>query len=197
MPGMPEGNQEELIEGILKGIYKFSSTESGEGQKMRPQLFGSGTIFREALRAQSILKDKYGIGSDLHSVTSYSELARDAMAATRWNTLHPEEAPKKSYLETKFDGVSGPFISTSDNVRLVADQVRQWIPGRYVVLGTDGFGRSEERATLRRHFEIDAECTVYATLHALSQEGLFDKNKLPQVIKDLGIDAEKVDPRTA
>ncbi|WP_459556033.1 pyruvate dehydrogenase (acetyl-transferring), homodimeric type [Lacunimicrobium album] len=197
MPGMPEANRQEVIEGILKGIYKFGSTDSGEGQKVRPQLFGSGTIFREALRAQSILKDKYGIGSDLHSVTSYSELARDAMATTRYNSLHPDQAPKKSYLETKFDGVTGPFVSTSDNVRLVADQIRQWVPGRYVVLGTDGFGRSEERATLRRHFEIDAECTVYATLHALAQDGQFDKAKLPQVIKDLGINPDQVDPRTA
>jgi pyruvate dehydrogenase E1 component len=193
MPPMPEG----VTEGILKGMYRLKTTEGGQGQVKRPQLFGSGTILPGVLKAQAILKDKYGIGCDVWSVTSYNELSRDAMSTTRWNRLHPGETPKKSFIETSLAGAEGPFISASDNIRAWADQVREWIPGTYTVLGTDGFGRSDTRPTLRRHFEVDAECTVYATLHALAKDGAFDKSRLPQVIQELGIDPEKVDPRTA
>jgi pyruvate dehydrogenase E1 component len=195
MPAMPEGDH--IHEGILKGMYKFRSTESGAGQKQRPQLFGSGTILNEVIRAQQILKEKYGIGSDVWSVTSYSELCRASMDADRWNRLHPGEPQRKSYLMEQLAGVDGPFISASDNVRLVADQLRQWIPGQYVVLGTDGFGRSETRTVLRRHFEVDAECTAFAALTALAEKGGFDAAKLPGVLKELDIDPEKVNPRTA
>ncbi|WP_217647093.1 pyruvate dehydrogenase (acetyl-transferring), homodimeric type [Planctomicrobium piriforme] len=194
-PAMPEGDH--VIKGILKGMYKFKSTDSGEGQQHRPQLFGSGTILNEVVRAQQILKEKYGIGCDVWSVTSYSELCRDSMDAERWNLLHPTETPKKSFLMEQLAGNHGPYIAASDNVRLVPDQLRQWIPGKYTVLGTDGFGRSETRTVLRRHFEIDAECTTYATLQALAEYGSFDKQKLPGILKDLGIDADKVNPRTA
>lgn len=195
MPPMPEG--EGVVEGILKGIYRFRSTESGEGQSQRPQLFGSGTILNEVLRAQKILKENYGIGSDVWSVTSYSELCRDAMSAERWNRLHPGTEPRVPFLNRALGDAQGPFISSSDNIRMVGDQIRQWVPGRYVVLGTDGFGRSDTRDVLRRHFEIDAECTVFATLSALADEGHFDSAKLADVLKDLGIDPEKVEPRTA
>jgi len=193
MPTLPEG----CMEGILKGIYKFKSSDGGKEQKVRPQLFGSGTILNGVLKAQLILSEKYGIGSDVWSVTSYNELCRDAMAASRWNRLHPTETPKKGYLEAALAEAKGPFIAASDNVRAVPDQVRQWIPGDYVVLGTDGFGRSDTRPALRRHFEIDAECTAYATLEALSRQGVFDRAKLPQALKDLGINPDKVAPRTA
>ncbi|MCA9098014.1 MAG: pyruvate dehydrogenase (acetyl-transferring), homodimeric type, partial [Planctomycetaceae bacterium] len=155
MPPMPEGNG--VTEGILKGMYCFHSTEDGDGQKRRPQLFGSGTILNEVLRAQKILKENYGIGCDVWSVTSYSELCRAAMDADRWNMLHPGEEKKESYLTQTLSGIDGPFIAASDNVRLVPDQIRQWIPGSYTVLGTDGFGRSDTRPVLRRHFEVDAE----------------------------------------
>ncbi len=195
MPSMPKGDH--VQEGILKGMYRISSTDSGDGQQKRPQLFGSGTILPEVLRAQQLMQEKYGIGTDVWSVTSYSELCRDAMATSRWNALHPDGDGRVSYLESSLDGIDGPFISASDNVRLVADQIRQWIPGRYQVLGTDGFGRSDTRETLRRHFEIDAECTVFATLSALADEGQYDRQQLPGVLRDLGIDADKIDPRTA
>ncbi|WP_437231237.1 pyruvate dehydrogenase (acetyl-transferring), homodimeric type [Planctomicrobium sp. SH661] len=195
MPAMPEGDH--VSEGILKGMYKFRSTDSAEGQEHRPQLFGSGTILNEVLRAQAILKEKYNIGTDVWSVTSYSELCRDSMDAERWNFLHPTEQPRQSFLMKQLDGIHGPFISSSDNVRLVADQIRQWIPGKYTVLGTDGFGRSDTRPVLRRHFEVDAECTAYATLQALSEYDAFDVRQLPQVLKDLGIDPEKISPRLA
>lgn len=191
-PAMPEIDG--IVDGIIKGMYKYNSTDSGSGQKSRPQLFGSGPILESALAAQKILSDKYGIGSDVWSVTSYSELRRDAMACQHWNDLHPGEAAKTSYLEFILDGVEGPFISTSDNVRLVADQIREWIPGDYTVLGTDGFGRSETREELRRHFRIDGESTTYATLQAMSRLGEFDANALPGVIADLGLDPAAIFP---
>jgi pyruvate dehydrogenase E1 component len=178
-------------------MYRLKSTESGEGQKDRPQLFGSGTILNEVLRAQNILKEKYNIGTDVWSVTSYSELCRASMAAQRWNQLHPTEPPKKSHLMEVLAGNNGPYIAASDNVRLVPDQIRQWVPGKYTILGTDGFGRSDTRPTLRRHFEIDAECMAYTSLQSLAEYGAFDKNRLPEVLKELGIDPDKVDPRTA
>ena len=194
-PAMPDRG--DVIDGIIRGMYRYSSTDSGDGQRHRPQLFGSGTILREAIRAQQILKDKYNIGCDVWSVTSYNELRRDAMDCQHWNDLHPGQPAKRSYLEQVLDGVTGPFISTSDNVRLVADQIREWIPGEYIVLGTDGFGRSETRPELRRHFQIDAECTTYATLRGLARMGAFDASKLPDVLKQLEIDAEKINPLNA
>jgi pyruvate dehydrogenase E1 component len=194
-PPMPQ--QEGLTEGILKGMYRFQSTESGPGQTHRPQLFGSGTILREALRAQAILKEQFGIGSDVWSVTSYSELRREAMECQHWNDLHPDQPPRRSYLENTLSGITGPFISTSDNVRLVADQIREWVPGEYIVLGTDGFGRSETRPELRRHFQIDGECTAFATLRGLARVGGFDPAKLPDALKSLGIDPEKINPVNA
>ena len=197
MPPMPageDGDQSKIIEGILKGMYKLSSTD-GDGP--RPQLFGSGTILQYAMKAQEILKEKYGFASDVWSVTSYSELCREAMATTRRNRLNPGKDGEISYLESILDGVEGPFIASSDNVRLVPDQIRQWVPGRFTVLGTDGFGRSDTRQTLRRHFEIDAECITYAALTDLAAEGHFDAAKLPGVLEELGIDPNKIDPRTA
>jgi pyruvate dehydrogenase E1 component len=193
MPAMPDG----VTDGIIKGIYTLSSVDGTGGETQRPQLFGSGPILREVERAQVILDEKYGIGSDVWSVTSYTLLARDAAAAQRWNRLHPQEEPRKGYLATVLDGLQGPVISSSDNVRLVADQVREWIPGSFTVLGTDGFGRSDSRKNLRRHFEIDAENIVLATLEALSLQGRFDKTQLSEVFDDLGLDPNKDDPVTA
>jgi pyruvate dehydrogenase E1 component len=192
-PEMPAG----AAEGILRGMYRLSSVDGKRPITHRPQLFGSGPILQEVLQAQQILAERYGVGSDAWSVTSYTELARDAVAATRWNRLHPREEPRRSYLEKQLAGHDGPFISASDNVRLVADQIREWVPGTYVALGTDGFGRSDTREALRRHFEVDAECTVYATLAALSRHRQFDRDRLPEVIRELSIDPEKVNPLIA
>ena len=157
-------------------------------------MFGSGPILRSALKAQEILTEKFGIGSDVWSVTSYGELRRNAMECQHWNDLHPAETPRVSYLENAVEGISGPFISTSDNVRLVADQIREWIPGEYIVLGTDGFGRSETRDELRRHFRIDAESTTYAALQGLTRMGAFTAEQLQQAISQLGIDQDSIFP---
>ncbi|MDB5347528.1 MAG: aceE [Schlesneria sp.] len=193
MPTMPAG----VEEGIVKGMYPLDPTIPAKKRATRPQLFGSGPILNEVVRAQKLLADKFGVEADVWSVTSYNELKRDAQSSSRWNRLHPDQKPKVSYIEQALAGLKGPFISSSDNVQLVADQVRPYVPGTYVVCGTDGFGRSETREALRRHFEIDAESVAYSTLVALAKDGKFDAKKLPSALKELGIDSEKVDPALA
>ena len=188
MPPMPEG----VEQGILKGLYKFQP--GPEGKKHKAQIFGSGTILREALRAQEILAERYDVSADVWSATSYKSLRTDAVNAKRWNMLHPTEPPKKSYLETVLEGQLGPFIAVSDNMKVVADQIGAWVPGGLTTLGTDGFGRSDTRRALRRFFEVDAECTVIATLYALAEKGQVGREVVAQAIKDLGIDSEKAFP---
>jgi pyruvate dehydrogenase E1 component len=193
MPSMPAG----VEKGIVKGMYPLDPSVSAAQRAKRPQLLGSGTILQEVIRAQKILRDKYNITADVWSVTSYNELKREAQSVARWNRLHPDKKPKVSYIEQALSGLKGPFIASSDNVQLVGEQIRPYVPGQYIVCGTDGFGRSESREALRRHFEIDAECVAYTTLVALSKEGQFDAKKLPQALKDQAIDPEKVDPAFA
>ncbi|HEY0984975.1 pyruvate dehydrogenase (acetyl-transferring), homodimeric type [Schlesneria sp.] len=194
---MPDAMPKGVETGIVKGLYPLDPAVPAKKRATRPQLLGSGPILRDVIRAQKILAENYGVEADVWSVTSYNELKRDAQAAARWNRLHPDQKPKASYLEQTLAGLKGPFISSSDNVQLVAEQIRPYMPGQYIVLGTDGFGRSDTRVTLRRHFEIDAECVVYTTLVALSREGQFDAKKLPQVLKDLGVYPDKIDPAIA
>jgi len=189
MPNMPQGCEE----GIMRGMYRINSVDVGS-HRPRVQLFGSGSILREALRAQKILAEKYDISSTAWSVTSYKTLRTEAQAARRWNMLHPEEPPRKSYLENVIAGEEGPFIATSDNVRAVAEQIDPWLPGGIFALGTDGLGRSDQRENLRRHFEIDAETTTVAALYNLALRGQIDKSLVAQAIKDLGVDREKIDP---
>ncbi len=193
MPTMPAG----VEEGIIKGLYPLDPAVPAKKRATRAQLLGSGPILNEVNRAQTLLAEKFGVESDVWSVTSYNELKRDAQSTARWNRLHPDQKPKVSFIEQTLSGLKGPFISSSDNVQLVAEQIRPYISGQYVVCGTDGFGRSETREALRRHFEIDAECVAYTTLVALAKDGQFDAKKLPQALKDLGIDSEKVDPAFA
>jgi pyruvate dehydrogenase E1 component len=189
MPTMPEG----VERGILKGMYRFNSKDAGKDAP-HVQLLGSGPILNEVLRAQEILAEKYHVSSDVWSVTSYKQLRTDAQAARRHNRLHPDGDGQKSYLEEALEGVSGPFIAASDYVMLVPEQIRPWIPGDYVILGTDGFGLSESRKDLRRHFEVDAENIVIATLDALARCGSFDKAAVKQAIQDLGVDPDKSNP---
>ncbi|MGB7325599.1 MAG: pyruvate dehydrogenase (acetyl-transferring), homodimeric type [Rubripirellula sp.] len=188
-PEMPAGCEE----GIIKGMYKFKSQDA-DGEKARVQLFGSGAILNSALKAQEILADKYNVSSDVWSVTSYTQLRREAGACERWNRLHPTETPRKSYLEETLEGVEGPFISASDYVRALGEQLTPFIPGDYFVLGTDGMGRSETREALRRHFEVDAESIVIATLYRLAKAGTFKMTDVAKAIKDFDYDPEKVDP---
>ena len=189
MPAMPEG----VEDGIIKGIYKYSSREV-DGAKGRVQLFGSGSILRNVLESQKILAEKYGVASDVWSVTSYTQLRRDAQSCERWNMLHPDQAPRKSYIETVLAGVKGPIISSSDNVRAVAEQLLPYMTEDYYVLGTDGLGRSETRTALRRHFEVDAASITIAALYRLSKQGVFQTSTVAAAIKELGFDPEKPNP---
>jgi pyruvate dehydrogenase E1 component len=222
MPEMPQGCRE----GIVRGIYKFKAAEEGSATV---QLFGSGPILNEALRAQGILAEKYGIQSDVWSVTSYNELRRNALATERWNRLHPAEPPRRPYILEALEsnanagGVSDgggkatgksktakakagskgasidatPIIAATDYMKIVPDQLSPWLGPRLVTLGTDGFGRSDNRAHLRRHFEVNAESIVGAALSRLARDGKFDAARAVKALEELGVDAEKVDPARA
>ena len=194
MPPMPEG----VEEGILRGIYKFRAAANG---KATIQLFGSGPILNEVLRAQEILAEKYQIAADVWSVTSYTELRREAIATERWNRLHPAEAEKKTYIETALAGAEGPIIAASDYMKVLPDALAPWLQSegrcRLVTLGTDGFGRSDNREHLRRHFEVNAESIVGAALSRLVREGKIEAKKAQAAFAELGIDAEAKDPARA
>jgi pyruvate dehydrogenase E1 component len=186
-PPMPEG----VNEGILRGIYKYKPAESG---KTQVHLFGSGPILNEALKAQKILAEKYQVSADVWSVTSYNELRRDALEVERWNRLHPADAERKPYLQEALAGAEGPIIAATDYMKVVADQIAPWLPGRMVSLGTDGFGRSENREHLRKHFENGAEAIAAAALSRLAREGKFSKGRAKAAIGELGLNPESPDP---
>ncbi|PYT14719.1 MAG: pyruvate dehydrogenase (acetyl-transferring), homodimeric type [Acidobacteria bacterium] len=183
-PPMPEGAG--VREGILSGIYPPVA-----------QLFGSGPILNEALRAQKILAERYQIAVDVWSVTSYNELRREALAVERWNRLHPASKPKIPYIAQVLEGVAGPIVAATDYMKAVPDQLAPWLPGRLHSLGTDGFGRSENREHLRRFFEISAEAIAQATLSALARNAAIDPKRAEAAISELGLDAEKQDPARA
>ena len=186
---MPEGCEE----GIVKGMYKFRAKDLDK-PRARVQLFGSGAILNSALAAQELLAERFNIASDVWSVTSYTQLRREAADCQRWNLLHPLEQPRKSYVETVLEGAEGPFISASDYVRALGEQLTPWIPGDYFVLGTDGMGRSETRETLRRHFEVDAESIAIAALSRLAHAGVVTKQDVQDAIEQLDYDPEKQNP---
>ena len=190
-PPMPSAD---VREGILRGIYRYRASSAG---KAVVQLFGSGSILNEALRAQEILAERYGVAADVWSVTSYNELRRDALAVERWNRLHPTEAPRIPYIVQALEGAEGPIIAATDYMKVVPDQLAPWLPGRLVSLGTDGFGRSDNRQYLRRFFENDAESIVAATLSRLAREGKFDAQAAVKAMAELGVNPEKVDPARA
>jgi pyruvate dehydrogenase E1 component len=221
---------ENCREGIVRGIYKYKAAENGTAAV---QLFGSGPILNEALRAQKILAEKYGLPADVWSVTSYNELRRNALAVERWNRLHPAETAKRPYileaLETGGSDSAGkaaaesaevagksksskaksgskaskpstsetPIIAATDYMKIVPDQLSPWLGSRLVTLGTDGFGRSDNREHLRRHFEVNAESIVAAALSRLARDGKFDAVEAAKALSDLGVDTEKVDPARA
>ena len=194
MPEMPkEGN---VREGILRGIYRFKSSEE-QGGKLRAQLLGSGTIMFEVLKAQTILQEKYGVAADVWSVTSYKELYRNANDCERWNMLHPGESPKTPFVTETLKDAPGPFIAASDYMKVLPESIAKWVPGQLVSLGTDGFGRSESRAALRDFFEVDAKHIVLATLGALAREKKVGLEVVKQAVRDLGIDAKKLNPATS
>jgi len=184
-PEMPKIDN--LQEGVLRGIYKYRPATAGNAVI---NLFGSGGILNEALRAQELLSEKYGVQADVWSVTSYIELRREALEVERWNRLHPDEPAKVPYLITVLEGAPGPIVATTDYVKALPDQLSPWLRERLVSLGTDGFGRSENRKHLRRFFEMDAESIAGAALSKLARDGQFDPKKAREAMAELGLDSE-------
>jgi pyruvate dehydrogenase E1 component len=189
MPAIPEGAKE----GILKGLYKFKTSNS-KNAIARAQLFGSGSIINQVIEAQKILEENYKISSDIWSVTSYNELRRDALHAERFNNLNPTKEPKVPYITKTLSGQGDVFVFTSDNMKIMPDGLTRWVPGYSATLGTDGFGRSESRQALRDFFEIDARHIVYTTLGALFRQKKISKDILDKAAKDLKINPEKINP---
>ena len=188
-PAMPKGSEE----GIIKGIYCVQEADE-KGSKV--QLLGSGTILREVIEAAELLKNDFDINADVWSVTSVNELAREASDCARWNQLHPTKKARKSYLETQMQGRKGPVVMATDYIRAFVNQLREFIPNRFVTLGTDGFGRSDTRESLRIFFEVNRYYVVIAALKALADDGEIDAKIVQQAIKKYGVDPEKPNPMT-
>jgi pyruvate dehydrogenase E1 component len=191
MPAMPLGSRE----GILKGMYRLRAAGNGKS-KLRAQLFGSGAILREVLKAQELLEEKYGVAADVWSVTSYKALYSDGIETERWNLLHPTEKPRLPYVSQCLAGTQGVLVAASDYLKAQGNLVSKWMPKRVASLGTDGFGRSESRQSLRDFFEVDARFVALATLRELLGEGKVQAAVVQQAIKDLDINVEKPDPLT-
>jgi pyruvate dehydrogenase E1 component len=188
MPPMPEG----ASDGIIKGLYRFS-TAADPKAKARVQLVGSGAILNEVVKAKGLL-EKYGVGADVWSATSYNELYRDAHRADRWNLLHPGEKPRTPYVTECLSTAAGPVVAASDYLKSQPDMISRWVGKPMITLGTDGFGRSEDRASLRNFFEVDARHVAAAALSALLREKQVELKAVKQAYKELEIDAEKADP---
>jgi len=192
MPAMPAGAKE----GILKGMYKLRLAPERKA-KLRAQLFGSGAILNEVLRAQEILDQKFGVAADVWSVTSYKNLYTDGIEVERWNRLHPDETPRVPYITQCLDGEQGVLVAASDYLKVLPSMISKWAPRRLATLGTDGFGRSECRESLREFFEVDSRFIVIATLHELAQDGLVGEATVQNAIKELHINPDKPNPVTS
>jgi pyruvate dehydrogenase E1 component len=188
-PALPQGAED----GILKGMYLFR--EGGKG-KLRVQLLGSGTILREVIAASDLLKQDWGVSADVWSATSFNQLRRDGLDCARWNLLHPEDEPKQSYVTSCLKDRAGPVIAATDYLKAYADQIREFVPGRYHVLGTDGFGRSDTREKLRWFFEVDRHYITLSALKALADEGAIPAAKVSEAIKKYSINKDKPNPIT-
>jgi pyruvate dehydrogenase E1 component len=192
-PEMPAGSEE----GILRGMYRLEadSTTAKKGSKA-VQLLGSGTILLEVRAAAEILRADYGVAVDVWSVTSFNELRREGLAIDRWNLLHPDEEPRTSWVETCLGEVEAPVVASTDYMKAFADQIRNWVPQDYRVLGTDGFGRSDTRERLRHFFEVDRRFVVIAALKTLADRQVIPASDVTEAISQLGIDPEKPNPVT-
>lgn len=189
-PAMPEG----VEQGILRGMYLLQESDK---HQHKIQLMGSGTILREVIEAARMLDEEWSVSADIWSVTSYNELRREAQDVDRWNLLHPLQETKVSYIEQCMKGHQGPVLSATDYIKGYSDQIRKWVPANYEVLGTDGFGRSDTRAQLRKFFEVNAAYVVVAALKSLADEGNIPASKVQEAIEKYGIDSEKPNPATA
>ncbi len=189
-PAMPEGSEA----GILKGMYRFR--QGGAGSGPRVQLLGSGAILREVIAAADLLRNDWGVEADIWSCPSFTQLARDGNECARWNLLHPAKPPRTCHVGECLKDTQGPVIASTDYVRAFAEQIRPFVPRRYTVLGTDGFGRSDTREKLRYFFEVDRHWVTLASLAALAEDGAIDRQKVADAIKKYGIDPEKPNPLT-
>jgi pyruvate dehydrogenase E1 component len=190
-PALPQGAED----GIRRGMYLLRL--GAEGHPRRVQLLGSGTILREVEAAAEILEREFDVAADVWSVTSWSELRRDGLAVDRWNRLHPMETPRTSYVTGLLRGRQGPVIASTDYMKSYADQIRPWVEAPYTVLGTDGFGRSDTRAALRRFFEVDRAHVALAALEGLADSGSLPREAVAAAIQKLGIDPEAPNPATS
>jgi pyruvate dehydrogenase E1 component len=188
-PEMPKG----VEAGILKGIYNFSKSKA-KGEKV--QLMGSGVILREVIAAAEMLEKEWNVSADVWSVTSFNELRRDGLDAERWNMLNPEKPQRLSYVAEAMKGAQGPTIASTDYMKSFAEQIAGFVPGKFVALGTDGYGRSDSREALRSFFEVDRYYVVVASLKALADEGKLPASKVSEAIKKYKLDANKPNPTT-
>ncbi|MFO7579707.1 MAG: pyruvate dehydrogenase (acetyl-transferring), homodimeric type [Nitrosomonas halophila] len=188
-PDMPKGAEQ----GILKGMYLLREG-SKRSRKPRVQLLGSGTILREVIAAAELLEKNHNVVADIWSVTSFNQLRREALTAARWNLLHPTESNRLSYVQTCLKDRDGPVVAATDYMKIVADQIREFVPGRYCVLGTDGFGRSDTRERLRRFFEVDRHYITVAALNTLAEEGKIPAAQVAEAIQAYAIDPDKPEP---
>ena len=191
-PAMPEG----VEKNILKGMYLLREEGRGKGKEKKPcvQLLGSGTILREVIAGAQMLERDFGVAADIWSVTSFNELRRDGLETERWNRLHPEAEPRLSHVEQCLTDRHGPVVAATDYMKAFADQIRPFVHDRYIVLGTDGFGRSDTREKLRRFFEVDRRHVAVAALKALADTEAIAPKKVTEAIKKYGIDAEAPNP---
>jgi pyruvate dehydrogenase E1 component len=176
---------------VLKGIYRLRGASRA---KATVQLFGSGPILNEALRAQEILGEQFSVPADVWSVTSYNELRREALAVERWNRIHPDEPARRPHIVEALSDADGPIIAATDYMKAVADQIAPWLTGRLESLGTDGYGRSDNRQFLRKHFEVNAESIAATALARLARNGKFDLKTASSAFARLKLDPEKADP---
>ena len=191
MPPIPAG----VEEGIIRGLYRYQP--ASDALALRAHVLASGPTMLAALEAQRLLAENHGVAADVWSATSYKQLRDDALAVERWNRLHPTETPRLPYLVGALAGAEGPIVAVTDYVKAVPDQIARWVPQPFIPLGTDGFGLSDTRSALRRHFEIDADHIVIATLHGLAQRGELKSEAVAEAIDRYGIDPDLVDPRDA
>ncbi len=187
-PPRPEG----VTEGIIEGLYRWQEAPSTTGP--RAAILFSGSANLAAREAAHELEEHYGVGAELWSATSYKKLREEALSVERWNRLHPRETPRVPLVTRRLSTVGGPVLAVSDYMRLVPDQVSQWVPGRFVTLGTDGFGRSDSRKALRKFFEIDTGSIVATTLWALAADGSIGMDRVLDAFDRYGIDPEAPDP---
>jgi pyruvate dehydrogenase E1 component len=191
-PAMPEAAEE----GIVRGMYLLRTGSESDPAHPRVKLLGSGTILREVMAAADMLESDHGVAADVWSVTSFTELRRDGIEVERWNLLHPTSEPRRAYVADRLSEQAGPVIASTDYIRTFADQIRQWVPGRYRVLGTDGYGRSDFRTALRRFFEVDRRYVTVAALKELADEGAIDATRVQEAIERYEIDTEAPMPTT-